>query len=142
MVRENSDYSEAALAKASEAIGGRRQVTGDVLRGDAQRLPSQASRCGVRGAADRDDDPRQRRSRRAAADGFRISRHLGLPRSNVRRCLDVLVSEGVVRKVNEHGHKGELDWLASRIDAEYFVRSRDAIVVAADELKALDAPAA
>jgi hypothetical protein len=47
----------------------------------------------------------------------------------------------VVRKVNEHGHTGELDWLASRIDAEYFRRIEDAIVVAADQLKALDAPA-
>jgi hypothetical protein len=45
----------------------------------------------------------------------------------------------VIRKVNEHGHKGELDWLASRIDAEYFLRIRDAIIAAADELKALDA---
>jgi predicted transcriptional regulator len=75
---------------------------------------------------------------RTASD---ISRYLGLPRSNVRRCLDVLISEGVVRKVNEHGHTGELDWLASRIDAEYFVRIHDAIIAAADELKALDAPA-
>jgi predicted transcriptional regulator len=75
---------------------------------------------------------------RTASD---ISKYLGLPRSNVRRCLDVLISEGVVRKVNEHGHTGELDWLASRIDAEYFRRIEDAIVVAADQLKALDAPA-
>jgi hypothetical protein len=75
---------------------------------------------------------------RTASD---ISKYLGLPRSNVRRCLDVLISEGVVGKVNEHGHVGELDWLASRIDAEYFVKIRDAIVTAADELKALDAPA-
>jgi hypothetical protein len=73
---------------------------------------------------------------RTASD---ISKYLGLPRSNVRRCLDVLISEGVVRKVNEHGHKGELDWLASRIDADYFLRIRDAIIAAADELKALDA---
>ena len=73
---------------------------------------------------------------RTASD---ISKYLGLPRSNVRRCLDVLVSEGVVRRVNEHGHTGELDWLASRIDAEYFVRIHDAIIAAVDELKALDA---
>jgi hypothetical protein len=75
---------------------------------------------------------------RTASD---ISRDLGIPRSNVRRCLDVLISEGVVRKVNEHGHKGELDWLASRIEAEYFLKIRDAIVAAADELKELDASA-
>lgn len=74
---------------------------------------------------------------RTASD---ISKYLGLPRSNVRRCLDVLISESVVRKVNEHGHVGELDWLASRIDAEYFVKIRDAIITAADELTALDAP--
>src|SRR5215813_14779960 len=72
---------------------------------------------------------------RTASD---ITRYLGLPRSNVRRCLDVLISEGVVRKVNEHGHKGELDWLASRIDAEYFLKIHDAIIAAADGLKALD----
>ncbi|WP_245453657.1 helix-turn-helix domain-containing protein [Bradyrhizobium sp. AC87j1] len=73
---------------------------------------------------------------RTASD---VSKYLGLPRSNVRRCLNVLISEGVVRKVNEHGHTGELDWLASRIDAEYFVKIRGAIIAAADELKALDA---
>jgi len=67
-----------------------------------------------------------------------ISRYFGLPRSNVRRCLDVLIGEGVVRKEGERGYRGELDWLASRIDAEYFVRIRDAIITAADELKALD----
>ncbi len=53
----------------------------------------------------------------------------------------MLISEGVVRKVNEHGHTGELDWLASRIDAEYFLKIRSAIIAAADELKALDASA-
>jgi DNA-binding MarR family transcriptional regulator len=70
-----------------------------------------------------------------------LSKHLGLPRSNVRRCLDALISEGVVRKEGEHGYRGELDWLASRIDAEYFQKIRDAIITAADELKALDASA-
>ena len=74
---------------------------------------------------------------RTASD---ISRYLGLPRSNVRRCLDALISEGVVRKVNENGHTGELDWLASRVDAEYFLKIRDAIITAAGELKALDEP--
>src|SRR5262245_15662114 len=74
---------------------------------------------------------------RTASD---ISRYLGLPRSNVRRCLDVLIGEGVVRKVSEHGHTGELDWLASRVDAEYFLKIRDAIITAADALKALDEP--
>src|SRR5262249_32148120 len=75
---------------------------------------------------------------RTASD---LSRSLGLPRSNVRRCLDSLISEGVVRRVNENGHSGELDWLPSRIDADYFRRIRDEIVNAADALKALDAPA-
>ena len=72
---------------------------------------------------------------RTASD---ISRYLGLPRSNVRRCLDALIGEGVIRKEGEHGYRGELDWLASRIDAEYFLTIRDAIVTAADQLKALD----
>ena len=70
-----------------------------------------------------------------------IAKHLGLPRSNVRRCLDALIEEGVIRKDDECGYRGELDWLASRIDAEYFIKIRDAIITAADELKALDAPA-
>lgn len=74
---------------------------------------------------------------RTASD---LSRHLGLPRSNVRRCLDVLVGEGVIRKAAEGGYRGELDWLASRIDAEYFLKIRHAIITAADELKTLDAP--
>ena len=69
-----------------------------------------------------------------------LSKHLGLPRSNVRRCLDALINEGVLRKEGEHGYRGELDWLASRIDAEYFLKIRDAIITAADELKALDEP--
>src|SRR5262249_8814391 len=70
-----------------------------------------------------------------------LSKHLGLPRSNVRRCLDALIGEGVIRKEGEHGYRGELDWLASRIDAEYFLTIRNAIITAADELKALDGPA-
>jgi DNA-binding IclR family transcriptional regulator len=70
-----------------------------------------------------------------------LSKHLGLPRSNVRRCLDALITEGVIRKEPEHGYRGELDWLASRIDAAYFLKIRDAIITAADELKALDAAA-
>jgi hypothetical protein len=70
-----------------------------------------------------------------------LSKHLGLPRSNVRRCLEALIGEGVIRKQGEHGYTGELDWLASRIDAEYFLTIRDAIINAADELKALDRPA-
>ena len=70
-----------------------------------------------------------------------LSKHLGLPRSNVRRCLDALIGEGVIRKEAEHGYRGELDWLASRVDAEYFVKIRNAIIAAADELKALDEPA-
>jgi IclR-like helix-turn-helix domain-containing protein len=67
-----------------------------------------------------------------------LSRHLGLPRSNVRRCLDALISEGVIRKEGEHGYRGALDWLASRIDALYFLKIREAIIAAADELRALD----
>jgi hypothetical protein len=68
-----------------------------------------------------------------------LSRNLGLPRSNVRRCLEALITEGVIRKEGEHSYRGELDWLASRIDAEYFLKIRDAIITAADELKALEA---
>jgi hypothetical protein len=67
-----------------------------------------------------------------------LSRRLGLPRSNVRRCLNSLISEGVIRKEGEFGYRGELDWLASRVDADYFLKIRDAIIVAADELKALE----
>jgi hypothetical protein len=70
-----------------------------------------------------------------------ISKYFGLPRSNVRRCLGVLIDEGVVRKEGERGYRGEREWLASRIDADYFLKIRDAIITAADELKALDAPA-
>src|SRR5262249_39820794 len=65
---------------------------------------------------------------RTASD---IAKHLGLPRSNVRRCLDALIGEGVIRKEAERGYRGELDWLASRIDAEYFLKIRDAIITAA-----------
>ena len=59
-----------------------------------------------------------------------LSRHLGLPRSNVRRCLDALIKERVIRKDGEHGYRGELDWLASRIDADYFQKIQEAIVTA------------
>jgi hypothetical protein len=65
-----------------------------------------------------------------------LSKYLGLPRSNVRRCVEALISEGVIRKEDKGGYRGELDWLASRIDAEYFLKIRDAIITAADELKA------
>ena len=69
-----------------------------------------------------------------------LSKYLGLPRSNVRRCLEALIGEGVIRREGSNGYRGELDWLASRIDAEYFLKIRDAIITAADELKALDSP--
>jgi hypothetical protein len=69
-----------------------------------------------------------------------IAKHLGLPRSNVRRCLDALIGESVIRKEADGGYRGELDWLASRIDAEYFLKIRDAVITAADALKTLDAP--
>ncbi len=36
------------------------------------------------------------------------------------------------------GYRGELDWLTSHIDADYFLKIRDAIITAADELKAVD----
>lgn len=69
-----------------------------------------------------------------------LSKYLGLPRSNIRRCLEALISEGVVRKEGSHSYRGELDWLASRVDVEYFLKIRDAIIIAADELRALEAP--
>jgi IclR helix-turn-helix domain len=141
MAGENPDYSDAALAKRQKqsAVVGRLLVACFV----AMRSGYPRKHLGavfeelliammIRVSDDLGAPPR------TASD---ISKYLGLPRSNVRRCLDVLISEGVVRKVNEHGHTGELDWLASRIDAEYFVRIHDAIIAAADELKALDAPA-
>jgi IclR helix-turn-helix domain len=141
MARETLDYSDPALAKRQKqsAVVGRLLVACFV----AMRSGYPRKHLGavfeelliammIRVSDDLGAPPR------TAPD---ISKYLGLPRSNVRRCLDVLISEGVVRKVNEHGHTGELDWLASRIDAEYFVRIHDAIIAAADELKALDAPA-
>lgn len=141
MVGENPDNSDAALAKRHKqsAIVGRLLVACFVtMRSGYPRKHLGAVfeelliAVMIRVNDDLGAPPR------TASD---ISKYLGLPRSNVRRCLDVLISEGVVRKVNEHGHTGELDWLASRIDAEYFVRIHDAIIAAADELKALDAPA-
>jgi IclR helix-turn-helix domain len=141
MARETLDYSDPALAKRQKqsAVVGRLLVACFV----AMRSGYPRKHLGavfeelliammIRVSDDLGAPPR------TAPD---ISKYLGLPRSNVRRCLDVLISEGVVRKVNEHGHTGELDWLTSRSDAEYFVRIHDAIIAAADELKALDAPA-
>jgi predicted transcriptional regulator len=69
-----------------------------------------------------------------------LSKYFGFRRTNVRRCLDALIGEGVVRKECERGYRGERDWLASRIDAEYFLKIRDAIITAADELKAPETP--
>jgi hypothetical protein len=42
------------------------------------------------------------------------------------------MSEGVIRKEGEHGYRGELDWLAARVDAGYFLKIRDAIITAAE----------
>jgi hypothetical protein len=141
MARENPSDSDAALAKRRKqsAIVGRLLVSCFV----AMRSGYPRKHIGavfeellvammIRVSDDLGAPPR------TASD---ISRYLGLPRSNVRRCLDELISEGVIRKVSEHGHTGQLDWLASRIDAEYFLKIRDAIIAAADELKALDTPA-
>jgi len=141
MARETSRISDAALAKRRKqsAIIGRLTVAGFV----AMRSGYARKHVGavfeellvammIRMSDEIGAPPR------TASD---ISKYLGLPRSNVRRCLDALISEGVIRKVSEHGHSGELDWLASRIDAEYFLKIRDAIITAADELKALEASA-
>jgi hypothetical protein len=141
MARETSRISDAALAKRRKqsAIVGRLLVAGFV----AMRSGYARKHVGavfeellvammIRMSDEIGAPPR------TASD---ISKYLGLPRSNVRRCLDALISEGVIRKVSEHGHSGELDWLASRIDAEYFLKIRDAIITAADELKALEASA-
>ncbi|MCP1761909.1 hypothetical protein J2R88_000739 [Bradyrhizobium japonicum] len=70
-----------------------------------------------------------------------ISKYLGLPRSNVRRCLDALISEGVIRKAGDTGFTGQQDYLATRVDAEYFAKIRQAIITAADELRQIDAVA-
>jgi hypothetical protein len=66
-----------------------------------------------------------------------ISKHLSLPRSNVRRCVNALLGQGVIVKEGT-GYRGTLDWLAARIEAEWFLKICDAIITAADELKALE----
>jgi IclR helix-turn-helix domain len=114
MARENLDYSDAALAKRQKqsAVVGRLLVACFV----AMRSGYPRKHLGavfeelliammIRVSDDLGAPPR------TASD---ISKYLGLPRSNVRRCLDVLISEGVVRKVNEHGHTGGLARIADR----------------------------
>ncbi|MCA1524266.1 MarR family transcriptional regulator [Bradyrhizobium yuanmingense] len=64
-----------------------------------------------------------------------ISKYLGLPRSNVVRCLDALVGEGVIIRDADGGFTGKEDYLAARVDAEYFERVCEAIITAADELR-------
>ncbi len=66
-----------------------------------------------------------------------IAKRLNLPRSNVRRCLDVLIEEGVAAKSGA-GYRGKIDWLAARVDAPYVHKIRDAIIVAADQLIMLE----
>jgi DNA-binding IclR family transcriptional regulator len=108
-----------------------------MLHGATQRLPSQASAVFEEilvGLAIRIADDLGA----PALTATDISKVLGLPRSNVRRCLDALISERVIQKEGEHGYRGELDWLAARIDAEYILKIRDAIITAAEHLKALD----
>ena len=54
----------------------------------------------------------------------------------------IMAKIGRVRRVEgERGYRGELDWLASRINAGYFLKIRDAVITVADELKALEDPA-
>jgi DNA-binding transcriptional ArsR family regulator len=67
-----------------------------------------------------------------------IAKHLGLPRSNVRHRLRELTANGIIRREGEYGYRGELDWLAARIDADYFLTFKQAIITAADELRAID----
>ena len=138
MVREVSSNSNAAFAKRHKqsAIVGRLLVASFVAirSGYARKHPGAVFEellvaMMIRMNDDLGAPPR------TASD---ISKYLGLPRSNVRRCLDVLIGEGVIRKEAERGYRGELDWLASRVDAEYFLKIRDAVVAAADELKALE----
>src|ERR1043165_6142411 len=103
MARETSKISDAALAKRCKqsAIVGRLLVAGFV----AMRSGYARKHLGavfeellvammIRMSDDLGAPPR------TASD---ISRYLGLPRSNVRRCLEALISEGVIRKVSEYG---------------------------------------
>jgi hypothetical protein len=48
--------------------------------------------------------------------------------------------EGVIRKDGDCYQRQEMDRLADRIDADYILKICDAIITAADELKALERP--
>ena len=65
-----------------------------------------------------------------------ISKYLGLPCSNVKRCLDALISEGVIVGDAAGGFTGQEDYLAARVDAEYFATVCEPIIEDADELEA------
>jgi hypothetical protein len=65
-----------------------------------------------------------------------LAKLLGLPDSNVRRYTKALIEEGVIRKV-DRGFQGDMDYLAARVDADYFKALTDAIIKAGDELRAL-----
>src|SRR5215467_7318430 len=103
MARETSRISDAALAKRrmQSAIVGRLLVAGFVAMrsGYARKHVGAVFEELLVAMMIRMSDEMGALPRTASD----ISKFLGLPRSNVRRCLDVLTSEGVVRKVNKHG---------------------------------------
>jgi hypothetical protein len=64
-----------------------------------------------------------------------IAKTLNMPPSSAKRAAQVLIVEGVILKEGT-GYVGNLEFLAARIDADYFKAIMAAIIKAADELNA------
>lgn len=64
-----------------------------------------------------------------------ITKGLGVPRSNVKRAVEALIVEGMIRREGA-GFVGDRTFLKVQLDAEYFKIAVAAILKAADELRA------
>jgi DNA-binding transcriptional ArsR family regulator len=67
-----------------------------------------------------------------------LVKRLKMPRSNVRRALAKLLDDGMIHERNDSSYVGSIDYLAARIDAEYFIEIKKAVHAASAALKALE----
>ena len=67
-----------------------------------------------------------------------LAKRLKMPRSNVRRALAKLLDDGMIHERNDSSYVGSIDYLAARIDAEYFIEIKKAVHTASAALKALE----
>jgi DNA-binding IclR family transcriptional regulator len=67
-----------------------------------------------------------------------IARDLDVPRTNITRGVEALTERGMIRKADAgDGYTIDLNYFATRVEADYFVAIRHAVFRAGDDLREL-----